>query len=365
MDTSRRIARLTVGPFDSSPPPTRLSRISCRLLLILSSLAGLAGVLKGASSDIVNGVDFYWMIDYRQGLIKRGLIGSLFHPILAMEPWQHALGMVVWIHLAGCAAIVCILAWLFAFAVEWAKSSLDRVTVCLAFLTLMCSPLMPSLGYIVGYLDVYAILFALVGVLLILREQYVTAAIVAGAGPLVHESFVFLWAPIAIMLAWSSVVTKQRVPGKLIAMSFPALSAAMLLALHNQAAATALIQSLPLPPDVRRRAVFQLGLSLSASFDHMRRIEYPGHLANTAIAMAYCLPPSAGILWANGFVNARRWAPRIVSTMLVAILATVAPLMLLAFAWDLSRFLVWADLSSALVLIGWGAPALMPRSGER
>jgi hypothetical protein len=68
-------------------------------------------------------------------------------------------------------------------------------------------------------------------------------------------------------------------------------------------------------------------------------------------------------LWAAAFINWRRW-PHRVPSLLVVIAATLAPLAALAVAWDLSRFLVWANLAAALVLIGSGCPTLFARGTD-
>jgi hypothetical protein len=111
---------------------------------------------------------------------------------------------------------------------------------------------------------------------------------------------------------------------------------------------------------VKDRAIYQLAFTLPALFDHMMRYEYPGRLLNLAISVAYFLIPGAVILWAAAFINWRRWTPRRATTLAVAVVATLAPLTLLAIAWDLSRFLAWSSLAAAIGLLGLTSPTSVP-----
>jgi hypothetical protein len=345
--------------------PARVSSVGMRrhrALLALFALAGVVGILKGLSSGIVNGVDYYWMVDYRHGFIKRALVGTLFAPLRARAPFDLLRPVILAIHVFACLLIIYQCFRLFARAVAREESFDAALTIALGFLCLMCSPLMSSLAYLVGYVDVYFIAVALAGFSLVLDEHYAAAALVASVGPLIHESFVFLWSPVAVMLAWSWATTNRHRIGKLFVIVLPAASAVAVAALHNQSAAVHAIQQLQLPQDVKDRALYQLAFTLPALFDHMMKLEYPGRSLNLAIAGAYFLIPGAGVLWAAAFVHWRRWAPRPWTTLGIAVLATLAPLTLLALAWDLSRFLVWSSLSAGLVLIGLGSPALLERT---
>ena len=91
----------------------------------------------------------------------------------------------------------------------------------------------------------------------------------------------------------------------------------------------------------------------------MRRYEYPGHLQNLTISFAYFVLPSVMILWTAGVMGWPRWQPHRAATALVAVAATIAPLTIIALAWDLSRFLVWSNLSAALTLIAAVSPGLL------
>ena len=90
-------------------------------------------------------------------------------------------------------------------------------TIAVAFVLLMCSQLMPTLAHDAGYVDVYVVLLVLGGFRLILAERYIGAALVSAIGPFVHEAFLFLWAPVALVLLWSCATSRRDVSRKLLA----------------------------------------------------------------------------------------------------------------------------------------------------
>src|ERR1035437_2988114 len=101
-------------PSTATPPRTR----ALRTLLAVFALTGVIGVLKGLGSDIVNGVDYYWMINYEHGFIKRALIGTLFQPLLPRAAFEHLKPVIVGIHVAACLLIIYMCYALFERAVR-------------------------------------------------------------------------------------------------------------------------------------------------------------------------------------------------------------------------------------------------------
>jgi hypothetical protein len=342
-----------------------LQERAMEVLAIVFALAGVVSILKGVGSDLVNGVDYYWMLNYQHGFVKRALVGTFFEPLLTVSSFERLRPVILGIHVTACVLIVGMCYALLERAARRQTSVGGAVALRVGLLCLMCSPLMSSLGFMVGYLDVYFISLALAAWWLALDERYVAAALVAAAGPLIHESFVFLWSSVAVLLVWSCVITKKHVFAKLLAAALPAASAATAVALHNQTLAEAAIRHFPLAQDVKERAIYQMAFTFRTLLHHMMRYEYPGRSLNVATSAAYLLIPAIAILWAAAFVNWHHWAPRPWRTLLAAVAATLAPLTILALGWDLSRFLVWSTLAAGLVLIASGSPMLLGRAGGR
>ena len=137
------------------------------------------------------------------------------------------------------------------------------------------------------------------------------------------------------------------------------MSAAAATWLHSRAALALSMTAWPADQQFKEGfETFTFGQTLRSSFEHMMAFEYRGHLANVATGLIYFLIPSALLLWATVFCYRRRWKwPA--ATLSVTIAAAAAPLAVLLFAWDLSRFLVWSNLAAMIVLIGGGSPALL------
>jgi hypothetical protein len=227
----------------------------------------------------------------------------------------------------------------------------------------MCSPLVPTLGHDVGYVDVYLIALALTGLWLALRRRYAQAIIPLILAPLIHESFLFLWAPVAIVLAWSCIVTGREVWKKLVVAAVPVLSTAVVVFFQSTSAAARAIDTLPVSDTLKDGLrVYELEQTVAGSFAMMRRYQFPGNGARVATSLAYFLVPSLLMVAAAAFCYWRVWRLRW-ATLLVVFVAAISPLAAILFAWDLSRFVVWSNLAAAIALVASGP--LLAGQGER
>jgi len=322
--------------------------------LLAFALVGGVNVLKGLGPDVADGIDFYWLLSYRHGFIRRALIGALFQPLLRYGSYQELKPVIFNLHVAACFAIIALCVALFWRVISGEGPAENRVTLALSFLCLMCSPLMPTLGHDVGYVDVYLIALALVGLWLALRRRYAQATIPLLVAPLIHESFVFLWAPTAIVLTWSCVVTRREVWRKLFVAAIPVVSTAVVVFFQSASAAARAIDTLPVTETLKDGLrAYELDQTVVSSFAMMRRYQFPGNGAHVATSLTYFLVPSALIVAAAVFCHWRVWRLRW-ATLVVVVAAAISPLAAILFAWDLSRFVVWSNLAAAITLIASG-----------
>ena len=330
------------------------------VLLTCASLAGVVGVLKGLSPKVRDGAEFYWLLTYAHGFIRRALIGTLVHPFFARSSFDQLAPSIAFAHALVCLAIVGICGGFFLIAVKREPSTDARVTLTLALLVLMCSEWPATLAHDVGYVDIYLVLLVLAGLALVLRGWYAAAAIVTAAGPLIHEAFVFLWAPAAIVLVWSSIATTRGVGGKLAAAFASGATTLAVVFLQSGAAAARAIDALPVSAGLKDGLqAYEIGQTLQSSFHEMVTRQFPGNAGRVEVAAAFFLLPSAAIVWAAAFCYWPRWRRRW-TTLAVVVAATMSPLMILLLAWDLSRFLVWSNLAAAIALLAAGTPELVP-----
>jgi hypothetical protein len=318
-----------------------------------AGIGGL-GVAKGLGSDVADGIDFYWLLTYEYGFIRRALVGTLFRPLVQRSSYQALKPVIFDLHVAACAVIIALCLAMFRQAVAGERSLSNRTTLTLAFLVLMCSPLLPTLGHDVGYVDVYLIALALGGFLLALRSHYAAAAIPLLIAPLVHESFLFMWAPAAIVFAWSCIETRRDIGSKLLVAVAPIVSTVAVIFFQSHAAAARAIDALPVSETLKDGLrIYEFDQTIASSFAMMRRSQFPGNGEHVATSLTYILIPSAALVAAAAVCYGRAWrAPW--ATLLVVIAAAAAPVIAIAFAWDLSRFAVWSNLAAAIALVASG-----------
>jgi len=319
-----------------------------------AALAGVVNIFKGLQPAVVEGSQFYWLLAYDYGFIRRALIGTLLRPAMRRWTFDAVAPWIVVAHAGACLAIVAICLVFFQQAVNRERSSTTRATLTCALLVLMSSEWLATLAHDVGYVDVYLVLTALIGFALVLDGRYLTAAALTAAAPLIHEAFIFLWAPVAVLLVWSCLATRSGIGRKLAAAAASAVTTLGVVFLQNEAAAARAIDALPVSGRIRDGLkAFEIEQTLQSSFHEMVSRQFPGNAVHVEVAAAYFLIPSAAILWAAAFCYWGRWE-RPWTTLAVLAAATLSPLGVLLVAWDLSRFLVWSNFAAAIAIVAAG-----------
>jgi hypothetical protein len=332
---------------------------SDRLTLALFTIAGVIGVLKGLDPHLTELRQFYWYLTYHDGLIRRALLGTLFHPLLRFGDVASLAPVIIAAHLTVIATIVATIVVLYDHAISSEQARDSRIALICSYLCLMCSPWLSTLAHDVGYVDVYIGALVAGSVALVLSRHYVAAGVLASVGPFVHEEFIFAWLPVLVLVGWSIAMTHSNVPRKLAAVALPLMAMAIVVGLHDHEAELTAVRELPVSDLTKQGlAAYAFGQTFGSSFDHMRRLEYPGHIGNAVTALAYLAAPAAVIWLVAPLCYWQRWR-RPFLTLFVGAVAVVSPLMLLAFAWDLSRIAVWSNLAAAVVVLALGSEAVL------
>ena len=332
---------------------------SDRLTLALFTSAGVIGVLKGLDPRLTELRQFYWYLTYNDRLIRRALLGTLFHPLLRFGNVASLAPVIIAAHLSVIAAIVATIFVLYDRAISSEQPRDSRIALACSYLCLMCSPWLSTLAHDVGYMDVYIAALVVGSVALVLSRHYVAAGVLASAGPFVHEEFIFAWLPVLVLVGWSIATTRSNVPRKLAAVALPLMAMAIVVGLHDHEAELAAIRDMPVS-DLTKMGLsaYTYGQTFGSSFDHMRRLEYPGHVGNAVTAVAYLAAPAVLIWLVAPLCYWKRWCHPVL-TLLVGAVAVLSPLTLLAFAWDLSRIAVWSNLAAAVVVLALGSEAVL------
>jgi len=357
---SAAVARTTT----ISAPRFSLRQHRYDILLAASVLAGVVGILKGFSETVEPDAEFYWLFTYAHGFVKRGLIGTIVSPLATRVSIAQLRPLIAGAHAVACVSIVLILHRLFRGAAIAERRADSSLALVLSFLCLMCTEMMPVLAHDTGSVDVYLVALVLIGASLVLRGRYAAAVAVALVGPLIHEAFVLAWAPLTIMLVYSSISSSEQRRMKIAAAVVPVIAGAIVNSAHSPQAVARLMDAWAASGAIKTsHEVYTFGQTLRSSFAHMRDYEFHGHWSNFATAVAFFMVPNALLLWTAVFCYSRRWMrPR--TTPLVAIAAMLSPLTAVVLAWDLSRFLVWSTVAAAVALLAAGSPTLTRMQDE-
>lgn len=327
----------------SKAPSFRHGTIIGLASLFLGLVASLS-YAKGYNPGVQVWGVFHWWVTYEHGLIKRGLIGSLFQWMTHGSNTEEQLRSVVTVHLGASVLLICGL-WLTATRMLLTSRGFrDGALVATAWILFFSSQFLPTIGYNTGYLDVYIVVLFGASLIAMAMGQYAIAAILCGSGPFVHENFMFLWLSTGIFFVSLTLCDRRDLIKRGVVLAIPFVSTLIVLAFHSQGAAMAELAAAPIPADMRPVLLdVQFGQTVKSAFAGMMS-HYKENPVNFAVSVVYFLLPTVLI----GFVAYLRWRDhdRFLVLMAIFCAATIAPLMSLLFAWDLSRFLVLGNLSA-------------------
>jgi len=143
----------------------------------------------------------HWLVDYRYGAVKRGLVGSvvaLSSSALRARPTQDAIdALAIAAFLIFCAALV----WV---SVRMLRRSGWSSEVTLAALVFLSSPFVVMSAHLIGYYDNIVVSLAIVSLALVFAGRIGSAAIVQAVSLLVHENTLLIAFP---AVAWATFLT--------------------------------------------------------------------------------------------------------------------------------------------------------------
>jgi hypothetical protein len=332
-----------------------------RLLLAVYTAAALVSAAKGLSPHLSELRQFYWYLTYDDGFSRRALVGSLFHPLFRFGPLERLAPVIVGIHVALMAALVIGFFRMYDRALLREHHLSHRLTLTSSYLCLMTGPWLSTMAHDVGYVDVYVAAVVLGCGWLVLNERYVTAGFVGAIGPFIHEEFVFPWLCVFVLVVWSIIATRAAVVRKLCAVAIPLAALAVVLSLHDRHAELAELARMPLSQTMKDGLrAYAFGQTFRGSFDHMWQHEYPGHAWNAVVAFTFLSLPGIAVWLVAPVCYWPAWRHR-PATLIVGLLAVLAPLTLLTFAWDVSRIAMWSNFAAGVVVMALGSRALFGR----
>jgi hypothetical protein len=270
----------------------------------------------------------HWLLDYRFGLIKRGLAGAVMSTGAAAAGAEPTQGM---IDTVGVALLVVSTAVLLGLAVRLVARDRSRRGALVA-LAVVCSPVVVMNAHLTGYFDGLLLTLAVAAVALVRRSRPWAAGAVVAVAVLVHELSLVLVAPVVLLAAWRRGVARH--PAWLLPLAVAATVAVNQQLLDRGRLREALQEHLATFPFLGNDMATLMPLWMTDSFIENLRQCAEGLLGRVVVAIPplHVAPLTVALL-------ALAW-PRIGSR--AGRMATVAvcalPQVVQLFAWDTSRF---------------------------
>ena len=167
--------------------PRPRQTLSILLLLGLSAVT-LARTLRWPN----DWAEAHWLLDYRFGFVKRGLLGQLLQWTLAPFGGEVGEGAIRAVSAAACVVFVALLGYTVWRVLRAAEFAPGAVAVAAAF---VASPFLVMTGHLVGYFDHVVFALGITSIWLALRRQPWIGALLQAVALLAHEACIVLIFP--------------------------------------------------------------------------------------------------------------------------------------------------------------------------
>ncbi|HEY4135436.1 MAG TPA: hypothetical protein VGO34_09485 [Alphaproteobacteria bacterium] len=325
-----------------------------------AAILGLAATLKGWRTPNL------WaatqaQLDYGLGFVKRGLFGEVLSLLgLHIERYTD-FGYLSWILLAATLGLLAQYVRTSGAFRAWDNGSLVALFASSFGLT--------YLAHLAGYLDIVLLCLALLALLVphagLARLAVLLAAVI---GVCVHESYLFLFFPVTLLPALLPALDEERPSAALLMLGGLVLAVGLcvLFVAFDRSlspAELALLQGeIAARTDFPLRADFfeVLGRSATDNLRIMAGIMREGHWwRDHLVAGVTMLPTCALFLWASLGALRRHyggWRRRVATT--AALAASLSPLLLQVFGWDIYRWYALTVVTSFLTMVAAGRHCL-------
>jgi hypothetical protein len=308
----------------------------CELLLFLLLILCLVSFLKGFALDLRLEQEVYFVINYKNGLIRRGLLGQLFSLFFDQSDLNGVRWGALYFHLTVCTLL---LLGLWVWLRILLKRGSDGLLVAI-FAVFATSQFLATQAYDIGFLDIYDYILVLAATAAILCNLYLLAGVIGFIGPFIHEGFIFVWLALAALVLWEGQTAKR-----IAVLVSPLIATAIVYFVPTEQAGIAQMAASSLPQEIKSQVLaYQFGQTLSSSLQILTwkfRYNFP----NFVLAAAFFEFATVIIVFAYGV------ARKSLRDVLALIVAAFIPATILLVGWDLSRFLVATTFSTLLAVL--------------
>ena len=165
----------------------------------------------------------HWLLDYRFGVMKRGLIGSLGAVLTGVFGRQMTPRLIL-----ACSAVALfgMFAGMLVLLYRSAGRHAPKDDALAAGVVFVSSSFVVMNAHLLGYLDAFLYLFAIASVALTLNHRPFLGAFVSSVAMLAHESYILIGFPLVCLASWAALGTRRTGTGwrsRVVALSVPVL----------------------------------------------------------------------------------------------------------------------------------------------
>jgi hypothetical protein len=190
-------------------------------VLAMASLAWALVVTAARAARYPNNfARAHWMLDYRFGVIKRGLVGSVMSALARYDlvaPGERAIARGSFVIFGLFCAMLLALAWRILRKSGW---SADAYLSLAAFMT---SAFVVTAAHLMGYFDHIVFLLTFGAVWLVLRDRSWPAGVIGLVAVLVHESFLVVGFPMIVLATamQAGISSRRTVRARAVPLALP------------------------------------------------------------------------------------------------------------------------------------------------
>ncbi|MBW8866180.1 MAG: hypothetical protein JF610_02445 [Acidobacteria bacterium] len=292
----------------------------------------------------------HWLIDYRFGFVKRGLVGSLVSlaaGALGARPSEGAIDALAVVAFgAFCAAIM----WVCVRLLRRGRWSSDLALAALVFLS---SPFIVMSAHLVGYYDNIVVMLAIVSLALVFERRTWAAAVVQGISLLVHENTLLIALPAVVWAAWLDARSSPRAARRMLPLLVPIVMFALLAVRqgtaphHLESSLTHYLATYPFVAgtlaDVRVPHWVTIGF-----YDSYRL--HQGHLQERLLSQTMIALVFPSLLALVGALFAADGVAAVSADLAIVLVICLLPQAMHVMVWDTSRTWTYSILCAFLLL---------------
>ena len=316
----------------------------------------LGAYAKALVPDLPGPRAYWWIINYEDGLIRRGLLGTLLTPVRNsfsnQEEYRSAI--TIFYHVTALLTLLAILFWGLNKVIA-AKDCNLQVVGAATIMLFAASPFVSNQAYNSGWLDVYLMGVGTLCFVLVRNGRYGMAAAIAFFMVFIHELSLFFWLPSAalILLHLLKRYPRPNLVLCLTAMVLPVIAAATIGRFETWHAVEAAIQAMAIDDYMKNMLLREQFVHTTLSVLQTQIRLTADYWRNYLWSSIYALLPSIIAIIVALVFSPQRGA--LAKLLLAGIGLSVW--LALPVNWDLSRSMAWTGMSAILLLVEVASPS--------